>query len=290
MEDIGYFPPGSVLRHVQEQRVVGLHYGQRALCIGAIKPLNFVGTNLHSSARARPFNRLAQTGKMFETIFFGTRAQADRVLSAVHGMHQRVQGVLPSDEGPAYPAGTPYAALDPQLMLWTMAVMADSALTFYELLVAPLDDAQRDSLWSDYVRFGELFGMPREVAPASFREFRDWWEGEVGGADVYLSTDARVVGYASAFEIPLPRRAQAGKRVADALMLGSLPPRVRELYGLSYGRRQQSAYRAAVALMRAGAALAPRAIACGGNARTFELVAATERSRIARGRPTPQFA
>jgi hypothetical protein len=34
-EDEGYFPRGrSILRMVQEERLVGLHYGQRALAIG----------------------------------------------------------------------------------------------------------------------------------------------------------------------------------------------------------------------------------------------------------------
>jgi uncharacterized protein (DUF2236 family) len=113
LPETGYFPPGSVLRRVQEQRVVGLHYGQRALCIGAVKPLNFVGTIMHSSGRRRPFARLADTAKMFETVFFADHATADRVLAAVRRMHVDVHGVLPEDAGPAYPAGTPYAAEDP---------------------------------------------------------------------------------------------------------------------------------------------------------------------------------
>ena len=50
-------------------------------------------------------------------------------------------------------------------MLWTVAVTAESALYFYELFVRRLSDWERDAFWLDYVRFGELFGMPREVAP-----------------------------------------------------------------------------------------------------------------------------
>jgi hypothetical protein len=49
--DEGYFPRGrSVLRQVHEEHLVGLFYGQRALCIGALAPLNYVGTSEHSYA------------------------------------------------------------------------------------------------------------------------------------------------------------------------------------------------------------------------------------------------
>ncbi len=47
-------------------------------------------------------------------------------------------------------------------MLWTVAVIADSAETFYETLVRRLSADEKDALWRDYIRFGELFGMPRD--------------------------------------------------------------------------------------------------------------------------------
>jgi uncharacterized protein (DUF2236 family) len=173
-------------------------------------------------------------------------------------------------------------------MLWTVAVLAQSALYFYELLVAPLSDAERDAFWEDYTRFGELFGMPREVAPTSWGEFSSWWDGQLAGPDLHLTSEARHIGRALAFEIPLPLIAQPGKRLHALLMLGSLPPRVRELYGLSYGPVEQVAWRGLVAAMRAARPLAPGALVRGRNTQSFALVANTERRRIEHGRPTPQ--
>ena len=78
----GYFPAGeSVLRRVHAERAVGLNYGQRALMIGAAHPVNFIGTQANTRSGARPFLRLAHTARIFETIFFGTRAEADRALA-----------------------------------------------------------------------------------------------------------------------------------------------------------------------------------------------------------------
>jgi uncharacterized protein (DUF2236 family) len=284
----GYFPRGrSLLRRVHEERVVGLFFGQRALCIGALAPLNYVGTSEHSQGKLTPFKRLAHTGIEFETVFFGTRAQADRALARVYRMHERVNGTLPEDAG-IFNAGTPYSALDPELMLWTIAVMMDSAQYFYELFVRRLGDAEREAFWQDYVRFAELFGMPREAAPSSYPAFRAYYEGKLASDEMFLTDEARYIGYATAFEIPLPLTHQAGKRVHDLIMLGSMPPRVRELYGLSYTRAHETAFRAAVALVRVLRMTAPRALTRGSSRRSYELVARTEQWRIEHEKPTPQ--
>ena len=283
--DIGYFPRGtSVLRRVHEEHIVGLLYGQRALCIGALMPLNYVGTSEHSYAKLTPFRRLVHTGNAFEKIYFGSQAEADRVLAYVRKLHERVQGTLPADVG-ITPAGTAYSALDPELMLWTVAVIADSAQYFYELLVRPLSAREREALWQDYIRFGELFGMPRATVPASYGEFRTWYEDALAGDAMCLTDEARYVGYATAFEIPLPRLHQPGKRVHDLLMLGSLPPRVRELYEIPYSRTQERAFRVTAAAVRSARRVTPAPFARGWNTKSFELVARTERWRIEHGKP-----
>jgi len=285
--DRGYFPrERSVLREVHEQRAVGLLYGQRALGIGAIAPLNFVGTRLHTKALGTPFNRLAHTAKWFEQIYFGSREQADAVLGAVGRMHQRVQGTLPADAG-RFPAGTAYSAMDPELMLWTVAVIADSARYFYELLVRRLSAEEKESLWQDYVRFGELFGMPRDGAPTSYRAFREYWHGQLAGDRVHLTAEARHTGHAIMFQIPVPRTRRPSMPVHNLLMLGSLPPRVRELYGLRFTAAHSLAFRGAATAVREGLRRAPAAIRTGQNEGFFELVARTEQGMIARGQPIP---
>ncbi|MHB8656636.1 MAG: oxygenase MpaB family protein [Solirubrobacteraceae bacterium] len=288
MDEQGYFPRGrSMLRRVHEERLVGLFYGQRALCIGALSPLNYVGTSEHSYAKLTPFRRLVHTGNAFEKVYFGSRAEADRVLAYVHRLHERVTGILSHDAGPTR-AGTPYAALDHELMLWTVAVIADSAMRFYELFVGPLTAEDLEALWRDYVVFGELFGLPRNVVPESYAEFRSWWRIKLASEEMFLTEEARYIGYATAFEIPLPRVDQPAKQVHDLVMLGSLPSRVRELYGLRYGRREQLAFAAAVRAIRTGRTLVPDRLAKGWNTASFERVARTERWRIEHRKPTPQ--
>jgi hypothetical protein len=166
---------------------------------GAAHPVNFVGTQANTRSGNRPFLRLAHTAKAFETIFFGTRAEADRVLAFVERVHSRVAGELDADAGP-WPAGTGYTAFDPELMLWTVAVIADSAEAFFELLVRRLTPDEKDALWADYVRFGELFGMPRAAAPPTYAGFREYWDEMWTGGELHLTDEARAVALAVARE------------------------------------------------------------------------------------------
>jgi uncharacterized protein (DUF2236 family) len=284
--DRGYFPAGeSVLRRVHGERAVGLNYGQRALMLGAAHPVNFIGTQANTRSGSRPFLRLAHTAKVFETVFFGTRAEADRALAFVERMHERVRGEIPEAAG-RWPAGTPYTAFDPALMLWTVAVIADSAEVFYETLVRELEPAEKDALWRDYVRFGELFGMPRDAAPATYRAFRAYWDDIWSGDELELTAEAREVGLAIAFEIPMPRYLHPSRRVHNLVLAGTLPPHVRELYGVAWGPLQEAAFRSLVRGLRTARPVTPKRLRRGGNTASFEMVARTERELVAGGRAT----
>ena len=284
--DHGYFPPGSVLRKVHGERVVGLLYGQRALAIGALDPRNFVGTRTHTRYAERPFHRLAATGKMFEAIFFGSKAEADRVLAAVHQMHSTVKGELPEDAG-RMPAGTPYSAHDPELMLWTIAPAADAAVHFYELFVRELSEAERDAFWAEYVRFGELFGMPASAAPGSWAEFREYVDVKMNGPDAHLTDEARFVGSAVMFQIPTARSRWPAMRVHNVVMKASLPQRVREHYRVRFTAADAATARAAVTATRALRPLTPRSALRGRCTKYFDDVDAAERRMLARGHTAP---
>ena len=213
------------------------------------------------------------------------------MLATVHRMHERVVGELPEDAGRHHPAGTPYAALDPQLMLWTVAVIADSAIWFYEHLVRPLSASEREALWQDYMRFAELFRTPRAALPPTYAAFRAWYEDQLVGPG------------------PVPHRGGPlhGSR------LGLRDPDVREPHARQAHPRPRHARLAArrgCASSTACATRRPRPPACaavlaaarawrdrwcrprcrrGSCMPEFEGVAAVERRRIERGQPTPQI-
>jgi uncharacterized protein (DUF2236 family) len=279
-----YFPPGrSVLRRVHGERAVGLLYGQRALLIGACDPLTYTGTMLSTSAGDMPFRRLVHTGKLQETIMLGTRAEADAALATVRRMHERVEGELPEDAGPVA-AGTPYSAFDPALMLWTLAVIADSGRVLYETLVRRLSEREREDLWQDYLLFGELFGLPRSHAPATHREFCEYWAQRIASDSLHATPDALEMGPFVAFHQPVPLYAQAGIELNTLLIKGTLPPRVRRIFGIRWTPAHQAAWRLAAESVRRSRPLVPRRLRRGRNDRQFDLVAQTERQRVLKAR------
>jgi len=274
-----------MLRFVQSHRAVGHTYGQRALIVGATHPVLYVGTSDRTWSKERPFERLARTAKAFEVVFFGGRAETDRLLRAVDSLHQQVNGEFERDEG-TFPRGTRYDALDPELMFWTMAFLADSSRVCFEALVRPLTRGEREDLWADWVRFGELFGMERSAAPATADAFDARMAAWIHGGRMHLTEEARVVGLAIARDMPVPATLRPGMKATNLVVQGLLPPEVRALYGLRWNSGRDVAFRAATAAVRQSQRVTPDRLRCGDNRKLHDLVIATERRRIASGHPT----
>jgi uncharacterized protein (DUF2236 family) len=286
-DETHYFPLGrSMARRVHGDRAVGLLYGQRALLIGALEPLTYTGTMLSSNAGDHPFTRLARTAKIQETVFLGSREEADRALAAVHRLHERIQGTLPEAAGP-HPAGAVYSAFDPELMLWTLAVIADSGRAMYEAMVRRLSDAEREALWQDYVRFGELFKLPAGEVPASYPEFRRWFDGRIASPDLHATPHALEMAPLVAFEQPVPPAARANLAAQNLVIKGTLPPRVREIFGIEWSRAHETAFRSLTASHRRARHAFPRRVRRGRNDVFFDAVTQGERRRG--GTATPQL-
>lgn len=263
--DDGHFPrSSSVLRRVMDERVVGLLYGQRALVVGGLEPLAFTGTLLHSRAArdARYYDRLVSTAAMFDAVIRGTRHEADGALRRVAGMHRRVRGRLDDDLAPGYPAGTAYDAHDPWLSWFTMAVLCDSAHALYTRHVRPLRPDELEQFHDDWVRFGELFGMPAEAATTDWADFRSRFDGWLASDRPHLLPLARTAGLA-ALQWPLPLALRGVNDLTYLLVVGTLPGRVRDAYGLRWTLAHETTHRAIASSLRRGRPLLPRAVATG---------------------------
>jgi uncharacterized protein (DUF2236 family) len=284
--DEGYFPEGrSLLRRVQGERLVGLLYGQRALILGALDPRTYQGFAIHTDTPWRPYARLAHTGDVFETVFFGTRAEADAALGRVHAMHERVEGTLRRAAG-AYPRGTHYAALDPELMLWTLAVHADSARAIYEALVRPLSHAECETLWQEYRTLGELFGLDRAATPETEPAFRAYFDRRLEGDELGLSASARQGGLNVAFHLPVPAPLEPAMAIANLLIRGTLPGRARSLYDLNWTTADAAAFATVSRSLRLARRAVPGRVSRGGVHAFLQLIARTEAGRLQAGRPT----
>jgi uncharacterized protein (DUF2236 family) len=276
----GYFPRGeSVLRRVHGARIVGFVYGQRALIMQATHPLAFAGLMANTGGQATPFQRLVHTAKTMETTFFGSREEADRELNRVARLHDRVKGAIAAEAG-RYPAGSRYSANDPEFLLWILACLADSAESTYDAFVRELTPPERERYWNDYLLLGELFGLPRSQAPATYGAYRAYMEERIGSADLCVLDEAREICHRILYDMPVPAVRGPALGVLHFAVVGLLPKRVRELYGFRWDPVKQVAFEALTRAHRAAAPAIPARVRRGSCARDYDVVAREERRRL----------
>src|SRR5277367_1495568 len=220
-----------MFRRVHRERAVALS-GPRALLMQAAHPLAVFGLLAHSTALDEPYERLARTAKTMNTIAFGSRAEADRVTRRVRAMHRRVSGSLPEPIG-AYAAGTTYRADDPDLLLWVLFTLADSATVVYSRYVHSLSNAEKAALWDDYRIVGALFGLEDSAMPSTLEELDDYRTRMLEGDELVVTDWARRRARQIVLEPPVPLLARPLLETVNFVTVALLPDSIREQYGFS---------------------------------------------------------
>ncbi|HWI71168.1 MAG TPA: oxygenase MpaB family protein [Baekduia sp.] len=232
MSPPSYFTDESLLRRVHREKVVGLS-GPRALLMMAAHPVAFEGFFMATGALDDPYLRLRRTAEVMDAIVWGPKAIADRQTRRVRAMHAQARGVLPRDAG-RFPAGTPWAADDPELLLWIVACLADSAVLVYDRYVTALDAAARDAYWRDYRVVARLFGLRDADLPQSWPEFEAYMSEMEESGDLHVTPTARQVGIDVVLRPPVPLKVRPLVELANVITVGLLPRDIRRGYGFRW--------------------------------------------------------
>lgn len=227
-----YFTDRSVIRRVHRERVLALA-GPRSLLIMAAHPVAFEGFFAQTDALDDPYTRLRRTAQVLGTITYRSRAEADAVTARVRAVHRSVRGELPQAAG-RYPAGTPYAADDPELLLWILASLFDSCLLVHDRYVGNLTDDEREEYWRDYRVIGKLFGLRPRDMPRDLAGFEDYMQRTLGGPDLHVTDRARELAVKIVLNPPVPVAHRPLLELANFITVGLLPRRLRAAYELSW--------------------------------------------------------
>jgi uncharacterized protein (DUF2236 family) len=231
----GYFLPGSVVRRVGNAALVPLLGGGAAVLLQVAHPLVAAGVVAHSEYERDVWRRFVRSLRALYLIVYGSKAEAEAAGALVRAVHGRVGGVTDQALG-VFPAGTVYSAADPELMLWVHATLVETSLAAYGRFVAELSRADQQRYYSEMAVVAELFGTPASVIPPTLDEFRDYFHEQVEGGVIAVTSPARRIA-AVILDAPMPgplRLVVPSHRLSTAALL---PPRVREGYGLGWGRR-----------------------------------------------------
>ena len=221
--DDGYFGPASVTWRLNgdlSSPVAGL----RSLLLQALHPLAMAGVDQHSDWRADPAGRLASTSAYLVTITYGDRAAARRAADRVRTIHQRVHGTDPV-------TGRPYAASDPDLLIWVHAALVDSVLAAADRYGTPVSAAGKDRYAGEMTAAAELVGVPAGRAPSTTAELDAYFTAvrpELTFSPIAAESTAALL---DAFAVDRDF-ADFWQQIADAAF-ASMPQWVRDMYGYS---------------------------------------------------------
>ena len=219
--DDGFFGPGSVTWRLHADLSAPVS-GLRSLLLQALHPLAMAGVDQHSQWRDDPAARFASTAAYVLTLTYGDRATARAAADRVQKIHQWVRGTDPV-------TGRPYAAGDPDLLIWVHAAQVESGLSAARLYGASLSDTEADRYVAEMTAAAELVGVPPGAAPASVAELDDYFQAV--RPELTLSPAAAdTAAYLTAMPAIEPELTDLWEVLAAA-SVASLPDWARDLYG-----------------------------------------------------------
>jgi uncharacterized protein (DUF2236 family) len=246
-------------RKINRETVVLVGWG-RAILLQLAHPLVAAGVADHSDFREGAggyLRRVRQTVGAMLSICFGTPAEADRAIGAIKAVHDRVHGQLAVATG-IFPAGTPYSAHDPALLMWVHATLVDSLIQAYELLVGPLTADEKTGYVAEAGEVAVALGVPAALVPQCFPDLVDHLENRYRSGEISVGDSAR--GMASALLRPPLGPAALLFGPSRLLTLGLLPDEMRHAYGFAWPASRERSYRRLAALARGIRPMLPGAI------------------------------
>lgn len=251
---LGLYGPGTASWRIGRESIVFLGGGRAAL-LQLAHPFVAHAIEQHSRTKIDLVGRFQRTFAYVYSMVFGNLDHACRSARRVHAFHSTVHGQIDEDIG-AFRKGTEYQANDEYALLWVHATLVDTALLVYDRCVRRLDDRERNRYWLESHKFAHLFGIPDRVLPASWAEFRAYFERMLASNVIKAGRPAREM---ASFLLQAPTRAHVPAMHAYRIVTaGLLPPRLRDEFGFVYGRPEELACRALLTSMGAAYRLLPR--------------------------------
>ena len=188
-----------------------------------------------------------------------------RSIAGIRAIHTRVHGELRAPVG-VFPAGTPYSAEDPALVLWVHVTFIDSVLMAYERFIGHLSPEERDAYCEEAAGVAIALGARPADVPRSWAVLEEYLEREYASGRIAVGQDARLISDAILFP---PLRALTGPLAwANRLItLGLLPPPVREQYRYDWNDRRERQLKRTISALRSLRRVSPRVTALWPDAR-----------------------
>ena len=242
----GFFPPDSELRRIAAELIVFLASG-RALMLQVAHPTVGQGVHDHSNFRTDALGRGIRTFGSLYIMGFGRQKLAMRVAERVFRVHLKIKGDFPDGTGAR--AGRKYSALERDASVWVLATLIEGTKFAYDQ-VAPgtMVGVRVENLYHDFKLLGRFFNIQDDQMPPTYGEFQAYFDDMVAH-HLEVTPSARKVGKALQGTMKLPYA--PGNWLMHMLAAETLPPNVREQFGIRRSAATRAGYQSLRAAMRA---------------------------------------
>jgi len=163
---------------------------------------------------------------------FGTDAEREHALHGIRTIHTRVNGYLHENVG-VFPAGTPYSAEDPALVLWVHLTLLESIPLAYERFVGPVSASERDAYCAESAWVANALGARPADVPVSWTHASEQLSRMYASGILAVGSQARELSTA----VLSPRVSRLVPLLPSwnrLVSVGMLPSSIREHYGLAW--------------------------------------------------------
>ncbi len=232
MAGAGGFTPESPIWRISREWALMMG-GGRALLLQAAHPLALAGVIEHSDYERDVWGRLRSTMTYVWGVVYGDPEEAQALGRRVRAIHKTVHGTLPHAMGP-FPAGTPYSAEDPALLLWIHSTLVDTALLMYRTYVGPLTSEDTEGFWQDHRKLIEFIGVPSSEIPETYADFQAYWRTMIDSDVICVTPEAMELARVTVMRPPLPLFVRPAWEAVNFVSAGFLPAKLREAYGFTW--------------------------------------------------------
>jgi uncharacterized protein (DUF2236 family) len=263
--DERFFSPDMMIWRVDREMVL-LAAGGRALLMQLAHPKVAAGVAEHSHFKGDPLGRLRRTMSAMWSIGFDEASEARASLEQVKSVHRTIHGIASPAESLSF--GTPYDALDVELLLWVHATLIDSAMVAYDIFVKPLAPDEKSRYYDDSKKLAYLFEIPETILPSSLVDFDGYMDQMLRGGEIAIGSTARALAQEILF--PRPWILRPAGPLFRLITAGLLPERLREGYRIGWDKRKEKTFRLLVNGIRRLLPLVPSPLRVVPNARAAE--------------------
>ena len=176
---------------------------------------------------------------------FGTDAEREHALHGIRTIHTRVHGQLTQTVG-VFPAGTPYSAEDPALVLWVHLTLLESIPLAYERFVGAVSAEERDVYCAETAWVATSLGARPADVPVTWAHASEQIAQMYASGVLAVGSPARELA-AAVLSPKLTRLVPPLASWNRLVAVGQLPEPIREQYGLPWNDVSQRRFDRTVA-------------------------------------------